>query len=95
MTRSSEQILTEWLVLQVQGGSRPAREALARQWYPLLQRYAQALLRNHEDARDAVQETLIADIAEVTATPVGTVKSRLFTARNLLKQHLGGYDEQD
>jgi len=37
----------------------------------------------------------LTDIAEVTGVPVGTVKSRLFTARNSLKQHLGGYDEQD
>jgi RNA polymerase sigma-70 factor (ECF subfamily) len=190
MTRTSDQILTEWLVLQVQSGNRKARDALAAQWYPLLQRYAHALLRNREDAGDAVQDTFItvergihllrdpaaypswvyrilhrrctdlirkrrrqgiqielpdtpdwetdaglsqdaetflagdmhtdmhkamqklkpasylvihlyylhdldvAEIAGITGTPTGTVKSRLSTARNALKQYLGGYDEQ-
>jgi RNA polymerase sigma-70 factor (ECF subfamily) len=186
MTRTADQILTEWLVLQVQSGNRKAREALAAQWYPLLQRYAQALLRNREDASDAVQETFLtversihslrdpaaypkwvyrilhrrctdllrkrhrqgiqielpelpdweteadlaqqpeaflatdmhramqklkpasylvihlyylhdldlAEIASITGTPTGTIKSRLSTARKALKQYLGGYDEQ-
>lgn len=36
----------------------------------------------------------LAEIAEITGTPVGTVKSRLFTARQLLKRHLGGYENE-
>jgi RNA polymerase sigma factor (sigma-70 family) len=187
MNRASEQILTEWLVLQIQGGNRKARETLLEMWYPLLRRYAQTLLGHREDAQDAVQDTLVkmdtgihtlrdpaafpkwvyrilhrrctdqlrgrqrrrwqvplpqdadceehntlvveqdgaltidmhralatlkpesylvihlyylhdldlAAIADITATPPGTVKSRLFTARKALQQQLGGYDEQN
>ncbi len=34
------------------------------------------------------------EIAAITRTPVGTVKSRLFTARQSLKRYLGGYEDE-
>jgi RNA polymerase sigma factor (sigma-70 family) len=34
------------------------------------------------------------EIAAITQAPVGTVKSRLFTARQSLKRHLGGYEDE-
>jgi RNA polymerase sigma factor (sigma-70 family) len=36
----------------------------------------------------------LTEIAEITGTPVGTIKSRLFTARHSLKRHLGGYENE-
>ena len=182
MKRTSEQILTEWLVLQIQSGSREARNRLVSRWQPLLQRYAQRQLHDEEDARDVVQDTFITvfgrihtlrdpaafpkwvyqilhrrcvdlirrrhrtrtktegepsrhgtdpsvvpnyeaeldvaaalaklsresylavhlhylhglslqDIADIGAVPVGTIKSRLFNARRLLRRYLGGDDE--
>ena len=184
MTRTSDHILSEWLVLQVQGGSGKAREALCGLWYPLLYRYAVRQLEDGAEAADAVQETLLKsldriallrdpaaypkwiytilhrrcldevrrrvrqrrfvrqseeeletaavngyrpdldlhtdlaramrklgsesyqvvhlhylhdlglkDIADITGVPLGTIKSRLHTARNQLKHYLGAYDE--
>lgn len=184
MKRTSDQILTEWLVLQIQSGNNRARDRLAGLWHPLLYRYALRQLRNTEDSRDVVQDTFITvfgrihalrdpaafpkwvytilhrrcadlirqrsrmqarhenavtrdegdeasyvpdhatgmdiasamarlsresyvavhlhylhgfglqDIADISAVPVGTVKSRLFNARKSLQRNLGGYDEQ-
>jgi RNA polymerase sigma-70 factor (ECF subfamily) len=37
-----------------------------------------------------LEELSLADVAQALAVPVGTVKSRLFRARQLLRQHLTG-----
>lgn len=59
MARNSEQILTEWLVLQVQSGSVEALEQLLKLWYPKVMRYAAGQTRIRESAKDVVQETLL------------------------------------
>lgn len=65
MTRTSDQILSEWLVLQVQSGNRTARDALCRLWYPLLHRYAARQLEDGAEAADAVQEALIKSLDRI------------------------------
>jgi RNA polymerase sigma-70 factor (ECF subfamily) len=59
MPRDSEQILTEWLVLQAQSGSADALEQLLKLWYPKLLRYAAGQARGQDAAKDVVQETLL------------------------------------
>jgi RNA polymerase sigma-70 factor, ECF subfamily len=59
MPRSSEQVLTEWLVLHAQSGSADALDQLLKLWYPKLLRYAAARTRNHDAAKDIVQEALL------------------------------------
>jgi len=51
---------TARLVVASQAGSRDAFEALVRELGPLLYRFLVVRLRNEADARDALQETLIA-----------------------------------
>lgn len=60
MERSSEQILTEWLVLNAQSGKAAAIEQLLKIWYPKLLRYATHQLQSPEAAKDVVQEVLLA-----------------------------------
>ncbi len=60
MKRDSTQILTEWLVLKAQSGDSQAMNLLAKQWYPILLRYAAYQIQDDESAKDVVQETLIA-----------------------------------
>ncbi|MEM7279114.1 MAG: sigma-70 family RNA polymerase sigma factor [Pseudomonadota bacterium] len=59
MQRNSEQILTEWLVLNAQSGKAEAIEQLLRLWYPKFLRYSVQQLRDQEAAKDVVQETLL------------------------------------
>jgi RNA polymerase sigma-70 factor (ECF subfamily) len=59
MPRDSEQILTEWLVLQAQSGSAEALEQLLKLWYPRLLRYLGGRARSRDAAKDVVQETLL------------------------------------
>jgi len=59
MQKSSEQILTEWLVLAAQNGASTAVEQLLRLWYPKFLRYATHQVRDKDAAQDVVQETLI------------------------------------
>jgi RNA polymerase sigma-70 factor (ECF subfamily) len=59
MSRDSERILIEWLVLQAQSGSADALEQLLKLWYPRLMRYAASRTRDDDAARDVVQETLL------------------------------------
>ena len=71
-----------------EGGARPqddspVREALARLPEPLRQT---VVLRVY-------QELKYAEIAEVMAIPVGTVKSRMFMALRMLREVMDGTDE--
>ncbi len=59
MHRNSDQILTEWLVLNAQAGKAVAMDQLLRLWYPKFLRYATHQLRSGEAAKDVVQETLL------------------------------------
>jgi hypothetical protein len=51
MDRDLDRVLDEYLVLQGQGGSRPALEQLVERWSPRLLRHAGRLLNNAEAAR--------------------------------------------
>jgi RNA polymerase sigma factor (sigma-70 family) len=70
MTRQTEHILDEYLVLACQGGSRAALDELARRWTPRLLRFAARTLQGHtrasptvlEAARDVVQDTWLGAI---------------------------------
>ena len=71
MDRNPDRIFDEYLVLECQGGSRAALEALARRWTPRLLRYASRTLRGtartatsatDDAARDVVQDTWIGAI---------------------------------
>jgi RNA polymerase sigma-70 factor (ECF subfamily) len=60
MNKKSQHILTQWLVLQAQSGTKGAIDSLLRIWYPKLLGYALRICNNRELAKDAVQETLVA-----------------------------------
>ncbi len=58
MSRSdTSQVYEELLVTLARGGDRRAAELLAKRWYPRLMRTALRLLRDRDQAQDAVQET--------------------------------------
>jgi RNA polymerase sigma-70 factor (ECF subfamily) len=59
MRRNSDQILTEWLVLQAQSRNSRALDQLLKMWYPILMRYATHQLGSEDAAKDVVQETLL------------------------------------
>jgi RNA polymerase sigma-70 factor (ECF subfamily) len=52
----TDRVFDELLVTLVQGGDRRARERLAARWQPRLIRTARRLLRDEDEAREAVQE---------------------------------------
>ncbi|WP_420430442.1 RNA polymerase sigma factor [Hyphobacterium sp.] len=58
MTRQqTSRILDEYLILTAMAGSRMASGKLAQRWYPRYLRTAQRILRDHDLAEEAVQET--------------------------------------
>ena len=60
MTRTSEQIYDELLVLRCQDGEGAALEELVRRWQPRLLRHAQRLTDDLDTASDVLQEAWIA-----------------------------------
>ena len=60
MTRTSETIYEEMLVLKCQDGEEPAFNELFARWNPRLLRHALRLTGRPEAARDAIQESWIA-----------------------------------
>lgn len=56
MTRSADEILDEYLVLEAKVGSRRAFGQLVERWTPRLRRHAARLLGHSEPAQDAVQD---------------------------------------
>ncbi|WP_133470449.1 RNA polymerase sigma factor [Paraglaciecola marina] len=58
MKRSSEQILTEWLVINCQMGDVVAMQKLLKIWYPKLLRYAFRQIGEQQKSEDAVQNAL-------------------------------------
>lgn len=54
---TSEQVLDELLVLQVQGGDAEALEALVKRWHGKLLRQAYHHVKDLESSRDVVQES--------------------------------------
>ncbi|MEP1384333.1 MAG: RNA polymerase sigma factor [Paraglaciecola sp.] len=58
MKRSSEQILTEWLVINCQMGDVIAMQKLLKIWYPKLLRYAFRQIGDQQKSEDAVQNAL-------------------------------------
>jgi RNA polymerase sigma-70 factor (ECF subfamily) len=58
MNRNSEQVLTEYLVINCQLGDADALHQLLTIWYPKLLRYAKRQLGDEQKAQDAVQITL-------------------------------------
>ncbi len=69
MQKNSEQILTEYLVINCQLGESAAMEQLLAIWYPKLLRYAHRQLGDAQKAQDAVQMTL-----EVVSRSIGKLK---------------------
>jgi len=67
MNRNSDQILTEWLVLNAQSGKAAAMDQLLRTWYPKFLRYSAHQLRDSEAAKDVVQETLVTVAKKITS----------------------------
>jgi RNA polymerase sigma-70 factor (ECF subfamily) len=59
MGRDVGRVFEEYLVLQAQAGDREALARLAARWRPRHYAHARRLLRNPEDAADAVQEAWI------------------------------------
>ena len=60
MTRVTEDILDEFLVLAAQSGKEAAFEQLARRWHARLFGFARGILRSAEDAEDVMQESWLA-----------------------------------
>ena len=60
MTGSTGRIFDELLLVAARRGDRCAADRLAARWQPRLLRTARRLLRNEDEARDAVQEAWIA-----------------------------------
>jgi RNA polymerase sigma-70 factor (ECF subfamily) len=60
MTRTTQDIFDEWLVLRCQSGQDSAFAELIRRWQERLLDQARRLVRDEGDAIDALQETLIA-----------------------------------
>lgn len=58
MKRSSEQIFTEWLVINCQMGDVVAMQKLLKIWYPKLLRYAFRQIGEQQKSEDAVQNAL-------------------------------------
>lgn len=56
MTRQPDRVFDELLITLVRSGDRQAGERLAARWHPRLIRTARRLLRDEDQARDAVQE---------------------------------------
>lgn len=69
MKRNSEQVLTEWLVINSQLGDAEALGQLINMWYPKLMRYAKRLTGDSHKAEDAVQNTF-----EVVSKSIGKLK---------------------
>jgi RNA polymerase sigma-70 factor (ECF subfamily) len=69
MKRNSEQVLTEWLVVNCQLGDAEALQQLTKIWYPKLLRYAYRQLGDQQRAQDAVQNTF-----EVVSKTIGRIK---------------------
>lgn len=69
MKRTTEHILTEWLVLNAQLGEKDAFEQLLRIFYPKLLRFATRQLGDADAAKDVVQSIL-----EVVSKDLGRVK---------------------
>ena len=67
MNRNSDQILTEWLVLNAQSGKLAAMDQLLRAWYPKFLRYSTHQLRDSEAAKDVVQEALLTVARKITS----------------------------
>ena len=68
MKRNRDRVLSEWLVLNAQIGSRDALEQLCRLWQPKLTRYVQRLIDDHHCAEDIVQqvfEQVIRDLHKI------------------------------
>lgn len=59
MTRSSETIQDEILVLSAQAGDAAAFEAILRRWIPVMRRHAIRLTGNADAAEDVIQETCL------------------------------------
>jgi len=57
MNKSPDDILTELLVINCQGGDTKALNLLAKKWHPKLLRQAYHLTRDKEAALDVVQES--------------------------------------
>lgn len=58
--RSLDQIHTELLVLEAQGGESEALEALLRRWLPAMARHARRLTGDQDGAADVTQEACLA-----------------------------------
>lgn len=59
MKRNTEQVASEWLVINIQLGDERAKDTLFSLWYPKLLRYAKNQLQDRELAAEAVQNTLL------------------------------------
>jgi len=60
MARERFEILSEYLVLSAQAGSRDAMSALVTLWTPRMRRRAQRLTRDDDAARETVQDAWLA-----------------------------------
>ena len=60
MTRRTDIVFDELLLIEAQTGNLAAAERLAKRWQPRLLRTARRYTQNEEMAREAVQETWIA-----------------------------------